>query len=542
MRIQNRFVIMVVCILLLPSGVVMGSMVVKPGPSTLPCFDLYEVVLQLDPLATLNPFTDIEVKGTFTPRNQSPIPVQGFCDDQDGHIFRVRFCPFLADTEYTFTIQTSISPEDKYAGSFRTTKPIGMEPVVINPKNPHHFQFAGSQQPFYHLGLTAYHLLDPSNTDLQIDELLDYCVQHGFNKVRFLLTGYPRDPDGVRGDQDPSEEDLSKLPNYGAPAGELNPLPAWLGKPHQFDFQRFNVSYWQRVDRTVRAMRDRGIVATCILTIEKQDLPNEYGALTEHEKRLYRFAVARLSAFSNVWWDLGNEHNEYRKPDWAPQMGGLMKAWDPYDRLCSAHGYDEWKYGNQPWADFIITQQYGNCEEVNSWALQYRQIPKPYVNEEYGYEGKLDKPGHSQNSDWVRKCHWSIAMAGGYATYGDWTSDTVFYTGHVGGGQAPAQLHYLRTLFESLPYPLMQPQNELVRKGAFCLARPGEVYLVYIPDGKETFLNTQSVPNGYTVTWIDPRTGKHSKSDKQAGGTLPLQPLSSDDWAVIIQVVQVQGK
>jgi hypothetical protein len=288
------------------------------------------------------------------------------------------------------------------------------------------------------------------------------------------------------------------------------------------------VAYWQKVDRAVQAMRQRGIIATCIVTIEKQNLPQEYGTLTEHEQRLYRYAVARLAAFSNVWWDLGNEHNEYRKQDWAPQIGRLVKQWDPYDRLCSAHGYADWLYDNQPWADFIITQQYGTCGQVNSWALKYRDIPKPYVNEEYGYEGSLDKPGHGMNTEWVRKCHWSI----------DWTPGTSFYTGHIGSGKAPSQLHHLRQLFESLPFSSMRPQNELVSGEAFCLAKPKEVYLVYLPNGGQTLLHAESVAKGYSIIWIDPRTGEKTSSPTVSQGQIELRAPSSNDWAVIIKVVE----
>jgi len=421
-----------------------------------------------------------------------------------------------------------------------------MEPVIVNREHPKHFQYTGSGRPFYHLGFTAYHLLDPSNTDEQILELLDYCVQNGFNKVRFLLTGYPRDTDTRSKEQYTFAGGAWKLPNYGAPPGELNPLPAWLGNPHGYDFTRFNVAYWQKVDRAVQAMRQRGIIATCIVTIEKQNLPQEYGALTEHEQRLYRYAVARLAAFSNVWWDLGNEHNEYRKQDWAPQIGRLVKQWDPCDRLCSAHGYADWLYDNQPWADFIITQQYGTCVEVNGWALKYLDIPKPYVNEEYGYEGSLDKPGHGMNPDWVRKCHWSIAMAGGYGSYGDWTPGTAFYTGHIGSGKAPSQLRHLRRLFESLPFSAMRPQNDLVTGDAFCLAKPMEVYLVYLPNGGETLLHTEPVKKSYTIMWLDPRTGEKTNSSTVSQGQIALRApparagaslqQGSNDWAAIIKV------
>jgi hypothetical protein len=531
------FIIFIAGITLFFTDTVNAGVKVEAGPQVIPCFDIYEIVVETDNTPEGNPFTNVHLRATFTPQGGSPIEVDGFCDDQEGRCFRVRFCPSLAETEYKFTLTANIEADKKYTGSFRTTKPDGMLPVIVNPKHPKHFQFASSGEPFYHMGYTAYHLLDPSNDDRQIEELLDYCVRHGFNKVRFLLTGYPRDNDTRSTSEYRFEGDLWKLPNYGAPPGELNPLPAWLGKPHHYDFTRFNIAYWQKADRALQAMRDRGIVATCIMTLEKQGLPRELGVLTENEKQLYHYTVARLAAFSNVWWDLGNEHNEYRKPDWAPKMGDLVKKWDPYDRLCSAHAHADWLYADQPWADFIITQQYGNCTEVNQWVLKYREIPKPYINEEYGYEGILDVPRHGLNADWVRKCHWSIAMAGGYATYGDWTYGSPFYTGHIGQGRAPARLHYLRETFESIPYSQMEPHNELVGTGAFCLAAEGNIYLVYLADVEETALDIKPTGKSCKITWIDPRTGKHTGSENTIKGKIVLRRPSTGDWAVIIKIL-----
>jgi len=503
------------------------------GPESVPCFGLYEAALRVDPPPAGNPF-DASVSAVFSYTNGPAVHVEGFCDDPRGALYRVRFCPSRPDTEYRYSISISLDPPLRFEGAFRTTSEIGFEPVVVNPEHPKHFQTAYSKKPFFHMGFTAYHLLDPSNSDVQIEGVLDYCVEHGFNKIRFLLTGYPRDTDTRSSDDyEYGVDDQWKEPNYGAPPGEVNPLPAWEGRPHAYDFTRFHIPFWQKVDRAVAAARNRGIVATCILTIEKQDLPQEYGALTGHEKRLYRYAAARLAAFSNVWWDLGNEHIEFRPPEWAPRMGAWMKEWDPYGRLVSAHGYKEWNYDNQPWADFIITQQYGTCFEVNQWALGYAAIPKPYVNEEYGYEGHLDQAGHGQNTDWVRKCHWAIALAGGYATYGDWTAGTPFYTGHAGQGKAPAQLKHLRAMFETLPYPEMLPANDRVDNNALCLALAGSVYLVYLPEGGETPLRAEA--GNYTITWIDPRAGERSAPLDSQGGLLHLISPSPTDWAALVQ-------
>src|SRR4029078_1404575 len=128
---------------------------------------------------------------------------------------------------------------------------------------------------------------------------------------------------------------------------------------HHYDFTRFNVAYWQKADRAVQRLRAAGIVATCIFTIEKQNPPKEYGTLSAAESRLYQYAIARLAAFDNVWWDLGNEHNEYRDRQWGQTMGAFVKKEDPYKRLLSAHAYQEFLYPRAQWADFIITQQYG---------------------------------------------------------------------------------------------------------------------------------------------------------------------------------------
>ena len=501
-----------------------------------PQYGIYELTVRCSGVAG-NPFTDVDIEAEFKRPGAAAVRVQGFCDDPQGRLYRVRFCPDRANTRYEYRVVVRGAVSGTFSGQFRTSGAVAMRPVIVHPDHPKHFAYAGTKRPFYHMGWTAYHLLDPTNELPQIEALLDYCTKYGFNKIRFLLTGYPRDHD-VRphGSPAPLRGDPWRLPNYGAAPGEVNALPAWMGQPHQYDFTRFNVAYWRKVDRVVYAMQRRGIVATCILTIEKQGLPQEYGALTDAEKLLYRYAVARLAAYSNVWWDLGNEHNEYRDRRWARTMGKLVKAWDPYDRLVSAHAYDEWLYDNEPWADWIITQHYGDWQALNRRVLRYAEIPKPYVNEEYGYEGNRAKPGHLQNVELVRRSHWAIALAGGYATYGDWTRGAPFYAGHIGAGQAPAQLKWLRETLEKLPYVEMTPANKLIEGAGLCLAKQTEVYLVYLPEGGSVVLRTGVLETAarWAVTWLDPRTGRE-KARSASGERLVLRAPDARDWVVIVR-------
>lgn len=521
--------------MLLAPGLSCGTDVALDAPKSAARFEPAEFVLRVSDPAFSNPFTEAELTGEFSAPGIPPVQVYGFSDSQDGGVFRLRFSPGRGRLTYKYSLRFRGAGIDRrFAGELRSEDPKGSGPVIADPRHPKHFIYSGTGAPFYHLGYTAYHLLDTSNSEAQVDATIDYCARLGFNKIRFLLTGYPRDFDArTSGDVEHGVPDPWKKLNYGARPGQVLPLPAWTGKPHAYDFTRFNVAHWRRVERAVRRMRDRGIVATCIVTIEKQDLPKEYGRLTEHELRLYRYAVARLAAFDNVWWDLGNEHNEFRDPAWGDAMGAVVKALDPYDRLASAHAYAEFPYSGSAWADYIITQQYGDEKAVHDWALKHFAAPKPYVNEEYGYEGGLDKPGHGQNADWVRRNHWAIAMAGGYATYGDWSEGTSwFYMGEPGPGVAAGQLRHLRAFFERLPFPEMQPCDERTTAG-FCLARlPGQ-YVFYFPRGGAAQVEVASAG---IARWFDPRNGEWHDGPALSKGKNSVNAPANGDWILYFDV------
>jgi len=502
------------------------------GPPSVGQFETAEFVFHVAQPRFRNSFLEADITGEFKAPDGTVLHATGFCDSVDGRVFRLRFAPEQAGRyKYRLWFRGG-GIEQAFSGELRSDASTAPGPVVVDPEHPKHFRYLGSGKPFYHLGFTAYHLLDPSRTDAQVDQTIDYCVRMGFNKIRFLLTGYPRDTDRrTSRDVEHGVPDPAKRPNYGAPAGRVNPLPAWEGKPHAYDFTRFHLPYWRRIERAVGRMREHRIVATCIITIEKQDLPKEYGRLTDHEVRLYRYAAARLAAFDNVWWDLGNEHNEFRDKAWGDAMGSFLKAIDPHRCLRSAHAYADFWYAGSGWADYIITQQYGDEKQVHDWVRKYDSVAMPYVNEEYGYEGPDDKPRHLQNADWVRRNHWAIAMAGGYATYGDW-SDGVgyFYTGDPGPGKAPAQLRHLRSFFEELPFPMMRPCDERISSG-FCLATP-DILVFYLPRGGSADLD---LPAAATARWYDPRTNAWRDGPALRPGKNQVEAPGSGDWALLVR-------
>ncbi len=517
-------------------------------------FDPAEFRLEVEAPAAKNPFTEVEVAGTFRLAGSSwpPIEVEGFCDSADGSLHILRFSPPAAG-EYDWWIRyRGPGAVETYIGRLRAGESSAAGPVVADPGHPRKLIRAGTSRPFFHIGFTAYHLLDPSHTDEEIEKTIAYCDENGFNKVRFLLAGYPRDPPDAKprprprrdGDGEFGVVDISTLPNYGARAGRPNALPAWEGRPHAYDFLRFHVPHWRRADRAVLAMRRRGIVATAIFTIEKQDLPKEYGALTEAERLFYRYGAARLAAFDNVWWDIGNEHNEYRDARWGEAIGRFLREKDPYDRLASAHGYSDFLYPASEWAGYAIVQQYGGPREVREWVLRHRAVLKPFINEEYGYEGRRQLKalsGHGADVDETRRRHWAIAFGGGYATYGDWLDGAWFYEGLPGPGIAARQLKHLRAFFEDAPFNApfnrMEPRDDLMepQAAAFCLAAAGRI-AVYLPEGGKVKVKIDREKLARSE-WFDPRAGIRSTAATEGTdpGLATFTAPDSADWALDIE-------
>jgi hypothetical protein len=101
-------------------------------------------------------------------------------------------------------------------------------------------------------------------------------------------------------------------------------------------------------------------------------------------------------------------------------------------------------------------------------------------------------------------------------------------------------LHFFHT---HLPFARMQSHDELTSNG-FCLAEPGSVYAIYLPDGSTTTIDLRGRQGKYSVEWYDPRQGGNLSTGNvpfiQGGkrssiGAPPNQP--ENDWAVLIRAV-----
>jgi len=103
--------------------------------------------------------------------------------------------------------------------------------------------------------------------------------------------------------------------------------------------------------------------------------------------------------------------------------------------------------------------------------------------------------------------------------------------------------HAIDFFHRHVPVRKTQPAPQLVSKPAQCLAQPGELYVVYLPEGGTTDLELMA--GEYRVQWYDPRQGGELVDGAvrriQGPGTMSLGQPPRDvdsDWAVLLTRLQ----
>jgi hypothetical protein len=98
-----------------------------------------------------------------------------------------------------------------------------------------------------------------------------------------------------------------------------------------------------------------------------------------------------------------------------------------------------------------------------------------------------------------------------------------------------------------IPFWQMHPHDALAGNpdhdnSVYCLARPGKIYLVYLPDGGEQSLDLAGTDGTFEVQWFNPRTGGELQSGStttlRGGGQRPLGDPPTDpeqDWLAVVR-------
>jgi len=504
-------------------------------------YDFVEITVNVAGADAQNPFTDVTLRGSFEKAGGGArTEVEGFCDSPDGSVFRIRFMPSTAGN-YTYSIAYRQGGFEKtHTGTFHASASHRKGPIRVDPKYPWHFIWEGTGEHYFFNGTTAFWLMgwrDEHTIEYSIERLHRLKI----NRLRVLLAG---DADMFWGEPVMTGENFTLA------------LRPWMAKePQSFDhpgmdYTRFNIPYWQKWERMLRFSRDRDMIISVIQDISTHKAqPVEY---SDDERRYLRYMVARLSAFSNITYDLGDDMDSFRDEKWVHATGTLIEDWDPYKHLGTSHPvHREHQDRASPWFGFTSIQDWRRPQ--HALMLEEREIQKktgriiPQTNEEYGYEDHYPHwapgPG-SDSSETLRHMAWEIAMAGAYGTAGETCRRGTNVWPDTGGGWINGRSDDTTTMlngyghmvefFTSFEWWKTEPHDELVDNGAFCLALPGEIYAVYLPqEGKVT---VKLEPGTYDATWFSAFTGERIPLSAVQGPswTSPQTP-GWLDWALLLQ-------
>jgi len=510
--------------------------------ATVEAYDFVEVTLNVTSPDAKNPFTDVTFEGQFGKAGESQrLHVDGFCDSADGSVFRIRFMPAVpGDYAYEVTYRQG-SFEKMHTGTFRASDGHRRGPIRVDAKYPWHFIWEGTGEHYFFNGATAFWLMG-WREDRVINNIIDRLHGMKINRIRALISG--------------ATETLWGEPVM--PGGRfttfLRPSPAErpesLDSPG-IDFTRFNIPYWQKWDRMMRYARERDVIISAILEISTHHAQAPAGS--EDERRYIRYAVARLSAFSNLNYDLGDDLDSFRDEKWAHETGTLIMGWDPYKHLASSHPvYRQHQDRASDWFGFTSIQNWSHKQ--HALMLEEREIQKksgriiPQANEEYGYEDHYPHWAPApplESAETLRQMAWDIAMAGAYGTAGESCRRGTNIWPDSGGGWINGRgddtmvmlkgYEHMVDFFTSFEWWKTEPHDELVSKPAYCLAKPGEIYAVYIPlrplcvnvehFGYEEECGDIAIklePGTYDAEWFSAATGE----------VVPLPPVHGPVWTI----------
>jgi hypothetical protein len=306
------------------------------------------------------------------------------------------------------------------------------------------------------------------------------------------------------------------------------------------------------------------------------------GAVGVERRLYYRELVARFGHALALNWNLGEESTQ--TPDEQRAMAAAFRALDPYGHLVVIHthpGDQDLVHGPLLGKGSALTgaslQNHWDVahQRVLKWRRESAKAGRPWVvaNDEQGdaalgvppdpgfegFPGRAKEKGNSPSGegreydlhDVRRHTLWGTLMAGGagveyYFGYSlpqndllceDWRSRERSWD------FARIALEFFRD--ERIPIAEMEPADALVGNAAeddsrYGFAKPGEVYLVYLPKGGKAELDLAGAAGRFRVEWLDPRKGgrllKGSVSEVAGGASVSLgTPPAGDDWLAVVR-------
>ena len=337
----------------------------------------------------------------------------------------------------------------------------------------------------------------------------------------------------------------------------------WASASNGVHHDRFDVSKMDQWERIFAYGDKKGMYLHFKTQETENDKRMDGGDLGRERKLYYRELIARYGHHLALNWNLGEENRNSESQRKA--FAQFFADNDPYRHNIVLHTYPGEK--NQVYTPLLgasskltgLSLQGGQASfadvfgDTKDWVDKSAASGRPWVV-------AYDEPGDAQfalrpdsdpgNShvDGRKNALWGNVMAGG--------AGTEFYFGYQFAHSdltlqdfrsRDTWWDYCRYNLEffkdnNVPFQDMSNDNSLSSaSNTWCLAKPGETYVIYLKNGGTTNLNLSAASGTMSVRWFDPRNGgvlqKGSVTEVTGGVTVSIgNPPSApaEDWAVLV--------
>lgn len=343
---------------------------------------------------------------------------------------------------------------------------------------------------------------------------------------------------------------------YTAYANEKPHKEAWKSFFHT---TRLDVSKLEQWERIFEYAEQEGMFLHFKTHETETDHLMDEGVFGTEGKLYYRELIARFGHHLSMNWNLGEENNQPIEE--VKKVAAYVHQLDPYQHHLVIHTfpnqddrYAELIGDQSPLTGASLQLSDPEFKDVHPRVLKWKE-----KSEATGKKWALavDEPGKAniallpdaedaEHNLARSQALWGTLMAGGYGvewyfgyasphsdlTCQDFRSRDLFWD----------QNRHARTFFEEhIPFWKMKPADEWVAAGDYCLADPGEVYVVFLQQGQGT-IDLTGQTGRYQIRWFDPRNGGELQMGKvkkcRGGASVRLTGAPSEpekDWIGLIQ-------